>query len=545
MLKKILLGIVAFLLVLVLLAGGFVFYRSRGPHRDYELDFVKVGTPEEVGDLEVGVAKVDITPDLSLYDTYNDVDGDNRYYPTKASMTRIERLAVRLGLVKEGPDTWNDDNGNGRFDPVWIAGFNSNRPAKGVHDPLWARAIAFRNNGVTVAMVTLDAIGVFHDKIIDIRKMIDPSLNIDHVIVSSLHNHEAPDLMGIWSGHVPVPGNYDHRYMNEVKMACKTAVEQAVRSMVPADMYLKTVEIDPEGFVHDTRKPVVIDTKVCNARFNRAGTDSTIATLVSWGNHPEALDGNNPLLTSDFCGYWRDGVEQGVTDPNGEEGIGGMCLYFQGMVGGLMTQLRSNVPHRNGVDFFKEASFEKAEALGENLALVTLRGLKEEDVVKSEDTRVGIAAKTIYVPMEGLFKYAIMLGIIHPGIYWKEGAITSKTEVDVVRIGDLEILTTPGELYPEIAEGGIEAKPGRDFDIPPLEVPPLRKEMRGKVNMVFGLANDEIGYIIPKSQWDVEPPFVYEKSQYGEENSGGPDVAPAIHRESLALLKRMHAALEN
>lgn len=543
--KKVLLGILTVLLIFVLLIGLFLFSRTRGPHRSYELDFVKIGSAADAGALLVGVSKVDITPDLSLYDTYYDADNNNKFNPAKKDMNRLERLALRFGLIKEGQDTWTDSNKNGRFDPVWMAGFSPNRPAKGVHDPIWARAIAFRNNGVTVAMVTLDAIGIFHDKIIDIRKMIDPSLNVDHVIVTSMHNHETPDTMGNWSGLVPRPANFDQRHMNNVKMACKTAVEQAVRSMVPADMYLKTIMIEPEGLVNDSRKPIVIDRQICTARFNRAGTDTTLATLVSWGNHPEAAGSDNPLITSDFSGYWRDGVEKGVSDPNGEEGIGGMCLYFQGMVGGLMTQLHTTVPHRNGVDMIRENGFAKTEALGDNLALITLRGLKEPDVVKSEDVRVGVAAKTIYVPMAGLFKYAIMLGLVHPGTYWKDGAITSKTEVNVVRVGDLEIITVPGELYPEIAEGGVEAKPGRDFDIPPLEVPPLRKEMRGKVNMVFGLANDEIGYIVPKSQWDVEPPFVYEKAQYGEENSGGPDVAPTIHRESLALMRRFVEAWDN
>ena len=31
-----------------------------------------------------------------------------------------------------------------------------------------------------------------------------------------------------------------------------------------------------------------------------------------------------------------------------------------------------------------------------------------------------------------------------------------------------------------------------------------------------------------------------DKPQYGEENSGGPGIAPVIHRESLAILKRLH-----
>lgn len=167
-----------------------------------------------------------------------------------------------------------------------------------------------------------------------------------------------------------------------------------------------------------------------------------------------------------------------------------------------------------------------------------------DNVWKNENPRVAVAAKTLYAPMDGLFKYAIALGLIHPGVYW---GFKARSEVDVIRIGEVEILTVPGELYPEIAEGGIETPEGQDFPIGPVEVPPLRAEvMKGKMNLVIGLANDEIGYIIPKSQWDTEKPYAYGRTdspQYGEENSGGPEVAPVIHREAKALLERMHTAL--
>jgi hypothetical protein len=48
--------------------------------------------------------------------------------------------------------------------------------------------------------------------------------------------------------------------------------------------------------------------------------------------------------------------------------------------------------------------------------------------------------------------------------------------------------------------------------------------------MLFGLANDEIGYIIPKAEWDEKPPFTFgaQKRWYGEVNSVGPDAAPLI-----------------
>ena len=69
--------------------------------------------------------------------------------------------------------------------------------------------------------------------------------------------------------------------------------------------------------------------------------------------------------------------------------------------------------------------------------------------------------------------------------------------------------------------------------------------MKGKLNMIIGLANDEIGYIVPKSQWDTKPPYAYdrEKPQYGEFNSFGPEVAPQLHKASLKVLEDLHQSL--
>ena len=69
-------------------------------------------------------------------------------------------------------------------------------------------------------------------------------------------------------------------------------------------------------------------------------------------------------------------------------------------------------------------------------------------------------------------------------------------------------------------------------------IPPLRKLMQGEHKYVLGLTNDFLGYIIPKSQWDVKKPFTYKKKEapYGEVNSLGPDTAPVIYRELKSLI---------
>ena len=58
----------------------------------------------------------------------------------------------------------------------------------------------------------------------------------------------------------------------------------------------------------------------------------------------------------------------------------------------------------------------------------------------------------------------------------------------------------------------------------------MRQLMPGRVKFVFGLANDELGYIIPKSEWDQKPPRLYgSKGVYGEINSLGPDTARLLY----------------
>lgn len=526
---KILRGFLIVFVTLIVLFSLFMISRMRGPYHNYELDVMLPpagdNTPAET--LQVGAAKRDITPIMAQYDPWVDVNNNGKFDPDV--------------------DTYEDRNGNGKFDGVWIAGFDTNRPAKGINDPQWVRALALRNNGVTVVMLTFDAIGIYHNDFVAIRKMVDPSLHIDHMMFSSTHCHEVADTMKIWSFWKRIKGldvplfGFDEKHMAMIREMAKEAAEEAVAKLEPADMYCAQVEIAPEGFIDDSRKPIKIDNNMYLWRFTKPGADETIATFVNWGNHPESLGGDNSMLTSDFCHYLREGVEKGVPDPNGAPGMGGMCLYFQGMVGGLMTQLHTTVPHRDGQQKFEEETFEKAEALGQNLAIVACRALRSELVWKNEKPRVAVAAKTFKAPMAGQFKYAIMLGLLHEGYYW--GGL-AKTEMNVLRVGDALALTVPGEIYPEIVQGGIECLPGRDYEIPIVETPPLRTEMEKSARMacVIGLANDEIGYILPKTEWDNKAPWVYEKKQYGEENSGGPDVGPSVYHTGMELLQKMNAA---
>ena len=71
------------------------------------------------------------------------------------------------------------------------------------------------------------------------------------------------------------------------------------------------------------------------------------------------------------------------------------------------------------------------------------------------------------------------------------------------------------------------------------EVPNLRSQFPNKLNLMVNLANDSIGYIIPKSEWDEDAPWIYGENEetYGEVVSLGPNTAPIIHEKLVKLIE--------
>ena len=197
-------------------------------------------------------------------------------------------------------------------------------------------------------------------------------------------------------------------------------------------------------------------------------------------------------------------------------------MFIPGAIGGLMsTTPEITVEDPVTGSSFKKPSFEKADAQGKQLAMLVEKTLKTSaDTVQKAS--LNLRAKTFRLPMENrLFKLASILGIIKQGF---NGWGMHRTEMAGFTIGNACFLTIPGEIYPEIVYGGIEAPEGQDFFVDPVEVPPLHSAMPGDYHFFMGLTNDEMGYIIPKSQWDEKKPYLYgeESGHYGESNSLGP-----------------------
>lgn len=435
-------------------------------------------------------------------------------------------LRVGFGRLKINPDL-RDSAG-----PVYMAGFDQNRTATGIHDDLWAVACVLDDGHSRLGIVALDAIGFFHDDVVRVRKEIPADWKLDYTTVCSTHNHSTPDLLGLW-GKDFLHSGVNARYRQQVIEAATAALGEAVKSLQPARLALHEIRSSADGLLQDTRKPEVFDADIRVMQFLAPSNGATIGTIVGWANHPETVWSKNREITADFPGALRDMLENGVIEKGAilDAGVGGAHLYVNGAVGGLMsTTPRVTVRDPYLQQDFKEPSHDKTRALGRQLASRILPHLENTNVPSVAHAPLAIRARTIDLPLENNgFLLATVLGLIDRGhARWNH----FRSEVAVLTIGDASVACIPGEIYPELVNGGMERAPGGDFDIAPVEVPPIRELLPGRVKFIFGLANDEIGYIIPRSEWDTEPPYLYgaTKPVYGEVNSVGPETAGRIHQ---------------
>jgi hypothetical protein len=273
-----------------------------------------------------------------------------------------------------------------------------------------------------------------------------------------------------------------------------------------------------------------------------AKTEKPFGILMNWGNHPETLGGKNNYITSDFCHYWLSGIEKGIVYDNEikRKGVGGIALFMQGAIGGLMTGLRISTYDPWVDQHFQKDSFEKARAQGYRLADLVLNQIEKGVWERIVEPRIALRARTFYFPVQNkFFLLGGALGLFHRGIIRFS---KMRSEINLFTLGQAWIMTIPGEINPEIVNGGIEVPEGADYPGNPVEVPPIRKLMKGKYNFVLGLANDEVGYIMPKTHWDTKAPYTYDfkKAPYGEIVSLGPDAGPILHQEIKTLIADMN-----
>ncbi len=412
-----------------------------------------------------------------------------------------------------------------KYGPVYMAGFGHNRRATSVHDDLWTRCLAIGSEHMPLAICGVDSIGLFREDVNRIRDLVKSRSGKDaDVVVASLHDHEAPDTMGLW-GPAEDKSGINEAYNDYVIERTAEAAVEAIQSLQPASFVLaKAHPAALDDYIHDNRPPVVHDAEVV-ALSAMAADGKRIATLVNWANHPETLGSKNTAITAEYPGYLRNELEKR---------LGGLTVFINGAVGGMQSPLGARI---EGV---ADESFEKAKYIGEHVADIAADAVMAAKPMPL--TGYEFAEKTIHIPVANAGFEAAAKADLYKGRKPMGAMGTTAAPVGLIRLRDhdatvLEIALIPGELYPELSVGGVERYSGADFPDAPIE-PAIKLSMRAPYRMLFGLADDEIGYIIPKAEWDDKAPWLNgaPKRWYGEVNSVGPEAAPMIAKTLLELL---------
>lgn len=422
--------------------------------------------------------------------------------------------------------------------PVYIAGFGQNRKATGVHDPIMARAVVLKDGKSKLALVSVDLVGFFYPNVVNVRKQLPGFM---YVLVSSTHNHEGPDTLGLW-GPSPFTSGVDPEYLKRVEDGIVQAVQKADKAVRPATAVLGSAS--DASLVADSREPYLKHDELVAIQFLGEKKEPA-GIIVQWNCHPETLDRKNTLLSSDYVGSTVKHLQEKHKCP---------VLYLTGTVGGLLSSLGVEIKDAQGKKL-ENGTFEKTELYGKKVGELADRALAGAKAVQL--TPFEVRTREVFVPMDNkLYQLGRRLGVLKRDAFvWQDDPYKAepadlketekrpciKTEIGWLRLGDLEVAAIPGEIYPELVLGKVQDPPdaGADFPDAPIE-PGIYPQLKGKHRMIVGLANDEIGYIIPKRQWDEKEPFCYgrKKSQYGEMNSVGPETAPILCKAFKELVEQ-------
>jgi len=500
--------------------------------------------------LKVGAAAVVITPCGKNPDWDGPVTASGVWGETFTDSNHNGRWDPGEAFVDDERNSALDPISRGKYDGIFMAGFGNDRIATGKHDDLWARALVVESGATRLAIVSVDVIGYYQNAgyygTVHASKLIDPKLGIQEIILSSTHNHEGPDTIGLW-GNTSVSGGTFPLYLKFVDRQIARVVTLAAKSMVPVRMKLGATNAQSSPSLAglqtrtDGRPPMFYDDELRVMQFVTAGgadKDRVIATLVNWNTHPESMEDENTILTSDFPGTVRDELEKRY---------GGTAIYVSGDLGAVEIVGDNDRGSRtvfDGKEFpivkgnkTASISFARTEAIGREVAKAAIEAIANSEW--SADSSVSIKKRELRLPMDNRgYQFLLAKGILAhlPGFDVAGGPQVLST-IYSVRLGDAQIITVPGELFPEIYYGA--AKHGRD-DCPKAATgrppePPVRDFMRAKYKFVLGLSPDELGYLVPG--YDFHGPIFDPEKGPQEAKDACPGVPNHYHETNSASSK--------
>jgi hypothetical protein len=372
--------------------------------------------------------------------------------------------------------------------PVFLAGFGRDRRATGVDTELFARAIGLRLEERAAVLVSCDLIGLGRPDVDEIRAALaGRGVPPEALIVACTHTHSGPDTLGLWGPDAATSG-VDPGYLAQVKQAIVELALEALTFTCPVQLRCAVTQLP--GQIANLRAPGVVDDELAALQFVKPDGE-VVATLLNLACHPEVLVGDSTLISADYAGHACQAVERAV---------GGTALHLSGALGGMLSPAT------------EERTPASAERMGRAYAEAALAALEREpldDVARLELRRAGLD-----IPLRNpLFDAAREAGVLRP----REAGVI-RTTVSLLDLGPAQIVGIPGELLPRLGFA-------------------IKAALPGPCKVIAGLADDEIGYILPDDEFVTPADYADPGAQYEESMSVAPDAGSLVLGAALGLIR--------
>ncbi len=349
---------------------------------------------------------------------------------------------------------------------------NPSREKKG---ELTARAVVFRKGEVSVAVVALDLLG-FPSVLGDRVRAKVTRIPAKNILIASTHTHSAPDCYAFPDGKGGHTG--DLNYMNFVCDKAAEAVNEAIDRVQPASIKIATGPAEGK-IAYNYYAPDLYDRRM--SVIQAIGLNGkTIATLVNYAIHPEVLGNDVGILSPDLVGPLCDQIESQTK---------GIALFINGAQGGMITADNRNLnqPRDPQRGYWSDSrSWEECLRIGHLMASESLRIIK--DAPEQKDPALFCDAITVRFPVDSKLMWAVIAG--SPLKYPHNDDHSINARINLINLGNAQILTIPGEALPNIGFY-------------------LKRKMHGQNNLLFGLTNEAFGYILTKVDFQSFPRYDY------------------------------------
>lgn len=348
------------------------------------------------------------------------------------------------------------------------------------------RALVFEHDGTRVAIVSADFLG-FPAQLSNRVRAAVKDIPAENILIGATHTHSAPDCYGFPDGKGGTSA--DPKYLEMVCIRMAEAINEAVSKLQPAKLKIATGEAKGK-IAYNYYAPQLYDPR-CSVIQALDASGKPFATLVNYAVHPEVIGNDAGILSPDLVGPLYDQIAT--------KG-GGTGIFMNGAQGGMITA-------DNRRDDGEARTWEECQRIGTLLADEALRIVA--GAAEQVSPKLSCHARPLTFPVDSPLMRAL-LKAIPGGAAEADGKLT--TQLNLINIGNAQILTIPGEALPNIGYY-------------------LKRKMRGEHNLLFGLTNDAFGYILTKEDFNS-----FKRYEYVSRTSLGEQTGEILISESLKFV---------